>query len=45
MPLAFCLSSGIDSNFLIHAAKKILNLKVEGFSINSKDARYSEKKI
>ena len=45
MPLAFCLSSGIDSNFLIHAAKKILNLKVEGFSINSKDARYSEKKL
>ncbi len=45
VPLAFCLSSGIDSNFLIHAAKKILNLKVEGFSINSKDARYSEKKL
>lgn len=45
VPLAFCLSSGIDSNALIHLSKKYLNLNVQGFSINSKDRRYSEKNL
>ena len=45
VPIAFCLSGGIDSNVLIHLSKKKLNLNVHGFSINSKDKRYSEKDI
>lgn len=45
VPLAFCLSGGIDSNALIHLSKKKLNLDVHGFSINSKDERYSEKNL
>ena len=45
VPLAYCLSSGIDSNALIYLSKKYLNLNVQGFSINSKDRRYSEKSL
>ena len=44
VPLAFCMSSGIDSNILFHISKKILKQDVHGFSINSADNRYSEKK-
>ena len=45
VPIAFCLSGGMNSNVLIHLSKKKLNLNVHGFSINSKDKRYSEKDI
>ena len=45
VPVAYCLSSGIDSNALINISKKILNIKVNAFSINSKDERYSEKNL
>lgn len=43
VPLAFCMSGGIDSNALISIAKKELNLDVIGFSILSTDKRYNEK--
>ena len=36
VPLAFCLSGGIDSNTLAHIAKKIFNLKLNTFSIIEK---------
>ena len=45
VPLAFCLSSGVDSNALISIAQKVLNYNVQGFSINASDPRYSEKYI
>ncbi len=43
VPLAFCMSGGIDSNALISIAKKELNHDVVGFSILSMDNRYNEK--
>ena len=45
VPLAFCVSSGVDSNALIYIAKKNFNYDVKGFSISSADPRYSEKKL
>lgn len=45
VPLAFCLSSGVDSNSLIFIAKKIFNYDVQGFSIDSIDKRYSERPL
>ncbi len=42
VPLAFCMSGGIDSNALIATAKKILNCDVHGFTIVNTDARYEE---
>ena len=44
MPIAFCLSGGIDSNILTSFSKKILNYKVKTFSIISKDKFYDESK-
>ena len=45
VPLAFCMSGGIDSNALMAIAKKIFNYDVHGFTINSADKRYSEKSM
>ena len=42
VPIAFCLSGGIDSNALIGIAKKVLNYDVHGFSIINTDERYEE---
>jgi asparagine synthase (glutamine-hydrolysing) len=42
VPLAFCMSGGIDSNSLIAIAKKILNYDVHGFTIVNSDSRYEE---
>jgi asparagine synthase (glutamine-hydrolysing) len=42
VPLAFCMSGGIDSNALIATAKKVLNYDVHGFTIVNSDARYEE---
>lgn len=42
VPLAFCLSGGIDSNSIICIAKKILNYDVHGFTIMNSDSRYEE---
>lgn len=45
VPLAFCMSGGIDSNTLISIASKILNCDVHGFTIINKDKRYEEKSL
>ncbi len=42
VPLAFCMSGGIDSNSLISIAKNILNYDVHGFTIVNTDSRYEE---
>ena len=43
--LAFCLSGGVDSNSLIGIASKILNKKINAFSIISDDPRFEENKM
>lgn len=43
VPLAFCLSGGVDSNSVIGIAKKILDYDVHAFSIFSADEKYDEK--
>ena len=42
VPVAFCLSGGIDSNALAAIARKELGHDVTGFSIVNSDPRYSE---
>lgn len=42
VPIAFCMSGGIDSNSLISIAKKIYQYDVHGFTIYSPDDRYNE---
>ena len=42
VPLAFCLSGGVDSSGLVSIAKKILNKKVYCFSLIDTDQRYNE---
>ncbi|MBT5263511.1 MAG: asparagine synthase (glutamine-hydrolyzing) [Rhodospirillaceae bacterium] len=42
VPVAFCLSGGIDSNALIAIAKRHLGYDVHGFTIMNTDARYEE---
>ena len=42
VPLAFCLSGGIDSNALIGAAVKELGVDATGFTIANSDGRYDE---
>ena len=42
VPLAFCMSGGIDSNALISIAKQRLQYDVHGFTIMNSDARYEE---
>tara|TARA_B100000035_G_scaffold227916_1_gene196222 strand:- start:4584 stop:6419 length:1836 start_codon:yes stop_codon:yes gene_type:complete len=44
VPLAFCLSGGIDSSSLVSVARKYFNYKVKGFSIIDEDPRYNELK-
>jgi len=43
VPLAFCMSGGVDSNSLISIAKKIFRYDVHGFTIMNTDLRYDEK--
>ena len=45
VPLAFCMSGGIDSNSLISIAKRVLNYDVHGFTIQNIDKRYNESSI
>lgn len=45
VPLAFCMSGGVDSNALISIAKKIFNYNVHGFTITSTDPRYDEREL
>jgi asparagine synthase (glutamine-hydrolysing) len=45
VPLAFCMSGGIDSNSLISIARNVLNHDVHGFTILNTDARYEEQSL
>ena len=45
VPLAFCMSGGIDSNVLISVAKNVFGYDVHGFTITNTDARYDEANI
>ncbi len=45
VPIAFCLSGGIDSNALIGIAKKELDYNVHGFTIMNTDERYEEREM
>ena len=42
VPLAFCMSGGVDSNALISVAKRTFGYDVHGFTIVNDDARYEE---
>jgi asparagine synthase (glutamine-hydrolysing) len=42
VPLAFCMSGGVDSNALISIASRVLGYDVHGFTIVNTDARYEE---
>jgi asparagine synthase (glutamine-hydrolysing) len=42
VPLAFCMSGGVDSNSLISIAKRVFKYDVHGFTIVNTDARYEE---
>ena len=42
VPLAFCMSGGVDSNSLISIAKRVFNYDVHGFTIVNDDQRYDE---
>lgn len=43
VPIAFCMSGGVDSNSLIAIAKKVLGYDVHGFTIQLNDERYDER--
>ena len=43
VPIAFCLSGGIDLSLLASIAKKKLNKNISVFSILDKDTRYNER--
>ena len=45
VPLAFCMSGGVDSNALIGIAKRVFNYDVHGFTIVNDDARYDEQEM
>lgn len=42
VPLAFCMSGGVDSVSLISTAKRLCGYDVHGFTIVNSDARYEE---
>lgn len=44
VPLAFCMSGGVDSTSLVCLANKYLNKSVKTFSVIDSDKRYDEKK-
>jgi asparagine synthase (glutamine-hydrolysing) len=45
VPLAFCMSGGVDSNSLISIAKRVFGYDVHGFTIANSDARYEEQEM
>jgi asparagine synthase (glutamine-hydrolysing) len=45
VPLAFCMSGGVDSNALISIAKRVFSYDVHGFTITNTDSRYEEQDI
>ena len=44
VPLAFCLSGGVDSSALVSLSSKLFNIRPTCFSIIDQDPRYDEKK-
>lgn len=42
VPIAFCMSSGVDSNALVALARERLGSEVHGFTITTADLRYEE---
>ena len=42
MPVAFCMSGGIDSNSLISIAKNVFSHDINAFTIKNIDERYEE---
>ena len=45
VPLAFCMSGGVDSNALIAIAKRVFGYDVHGFTIANADSRYEEEAL
>jgi asparagine synthase (glutamine-hydrolysing) len=45
VPLAFCMSGGVDSNSLIAIARRVFDYDVHGFTIQNSDARYEEQEM
>lgn len=45
VPIAFCMSGGVDSNSLISIAKNVFDYDVHGFTIVNSDSRYEEQDI
>ncbi|MGE3577085.1 MAG: asparagine synthase (glutamine-hydrolyzing) [Vicinamibacterales bacterium] len=45
VPLAFCMSGGVDSNALIAIARRALGFDVHGFTIVNTDERYEEQAL
>ena len=45
VPLAFCMSGGVDSNSLISTGRRVLGCDVHGFTIVNTDARYEEQAL
>ena len=45
VPIAFCMSGGVDSNSLISIAKRELGCDIHGFTISNTDSRYDEKDL
>jgi asparagine synthase (glutamine-hydrolysing) len=45
VPLAFCMSGGVDSNALIGVARSVCGHDVHGFTIANSDARYEEQEM
>jgi len=43
VPIAFCMSGGVDSNSLISIAKRVFGYDVHGFTIANTDSRYEER--
>jgi asparagine synthase (glutamine-hydrolysing) len=45
VPLAFCMSGGVDSNSLISVARRCFGHDVHGFTIVNTDERYEEQEL
>src|SRR4051812_20901320 len=45
VPMAFCMSGGVDSNALIAIARNLFDYDVHGFTIVDSDGRYDEEAI
>jgi asparagine synthase (glutamine-hydrolysing) len=45
VPMAFCMSGGVDSNSLIAIARNVFDYDVHGFTIVDSDGRYDEEAV